>query len=156
MPHIHEKIDITAEALVVYKNKVLLRMHDKYKIWLGVGGHVELDEDPNQAVIREVKEEVGLDIKLVALQNLFNAEVPDYRELVPPIFMNRHKINEKHEHVTLWFFAISNTDRIVQPAGMQSECKWFSLEDLDDLKYGIRDSIIFYAKAALKELSNVQ
>lgn len=37
-----------------------MRRHDKYKIWLGVGGHIELDEDPNQAALREVKEEVGL------------------------------------------------------------------------------------------------
>lgn len=52
MPHIHEKIDFTAEVFVVYKNKVLLRLHDKYKIWLSVGGHIELHEEPNQAAVR--------------------------------------------------------------------------------------------------------
>ncbi len=62
MPHIHEKIDFTVEVFIVYDNKVLLRKHDKYKKWLSIGGHIELDEDPNQAAIREVKEEVGLDI----------------------------------------------------------------------------------------------
>jgi len=46
MAHIHEKIDFTASVFVVHKNKVLLRMHDKYKMWLSVGGHIELDEDP--------------------------------------------------------------------------------------------------------------
>ena len=55
MPHIHEKIDFAVEVFVVHKNKVLLRKHDKYKTWLGVGGHIELDEDPNQVAIREVK-----------------------------------------------------------------------------------------------------
>ncbi len=35
--------------------KVQLRKHDKYNIWLSVGGHIEPDEDPNQAAIREVK-----------------------------------------------------------------------------------------------------
>src|SRR3989344_1951021 len=108
MPHIHDKIDFTSEVFIVYKNKVLLRKHDKIKktmghphlkvgvckapcflddpklktvkllphskecgfkfmdikIWLSVGGHIEHDEDPSQAAIREVKEEVGLDVKL--------------------------------------------------------------------------------------------
>jgi 8-oxo-dGTP pyrophosphatase MutT (NUDIX family) len=60
MPHIHEKIDFTAETFIVYKNKVLLRLHDKYKFWASVGGHIELHEDPNEAAVREAKEEVGL------------------------------------------------------------------------------------------------
>ena len=64
MPHIHEKIDFTVEVFIVYKNKVLLRMHDKHKIWLSVGGHIELDEDPIQAAICEVKEKLGLMLKL--------------------------------------------------------------------------------------------
>ena len=59
MPHIHEKIDFTAEVFIVHHNRVLLRLHDKYNIWLSVGGHIELNEDPMEAAIREVKEEVG-------------------------------------------------------------------------------------------------
>ena len=56
MPHIHEKIDFTVGVFVVHKNKVLLRKHDKYHLWLDVGGHVELNEDPTEAAVREVKE----------------------------------------------------------------------------------------------------
>ena len=32
--------------------------HDK---WIGVGGHFEADESPEECVLREVKEETGLD-----------------------------------------------------------------------------------------------
>ena len=64
MPHIHEKIDFTSEVFIVYQDKVLLRIHDKYGRWLSIGGHIELDEDPVQAAIREAKEEVGLDIEI--------------------------------------------------------------------------------------------
>ena len=55
MPHIHEKIDFTVEVFVVHNGRVLLRKHDKLKFWLSVCGHIELDEDPNQAAVREVK-----------------------------------------------------------------------------------------------------
>ncbi len=47
MSHIHEKIDFTVDVFVVHENKVLLRMHDKYHLWLAPGGHIELHEDPN-------------------------------------------------------------------------------------------------------------
>ena len=83
MPHIHEKVDFTVEVFIVHNGKVLLRKHDKYKIWLSVGGHIELDEDPNQAAIREVKEEVGLDVKLFGTAPSFGAQGIEYRELIP-------------------------------------------------------------------------
>ena len=63
MPHIHEKVDFTVEVFIVYKNKVLLRMHDKHHAWISIGGHIELGEDPEESAIREVKEEVGLEAK---------------------------------------------------------------------------------------------
>ena len=61
MAHIHTEpgqIDFVVNVYVVYKNKVLLRFHEKYFLWLSVGGHVELNETPEVAAVREVKEEV--------------------------------------------------------------------------------------------------
>ena len=150
MPHIHDKIDFTAEVFVVYKNTVLLRKHDKYKIWLSAGGHIELDEDPNQAAIREVKEETGLNVELIGkVQDLHN-EVEGYKELIPPNFLNRHKISDFHEHITFVYFAIAQNNNLTQGEGeVSDECRWFTEEELDDQKYGIRNSIKFYAKSAI-------
>src|SRR3989338_7248349 len=107
MPHIHDKIDFTSEVFIVYKNKVLLRKHDKYKIWLSVGGHIELDEDPNQAAIREVREEVGLEVQLYHDNSYPLTRTAEYAELIPPQFLDRNKISATHEHVTLVYFAQS-------------------------------------------------
>ena len=153
MPHIHEKIDFTVEVFVVYKNKVLLRKHDKYKIWLSVGGHIELDEDPNQAAIREVKEEVGLDIELYNKINLNNINNPNFKDLIPPIFMNRHRINETHEHVTMVYFAKSTSDRLILSETEKTEdCRWFTLEELDDPTLDVQPKVKEYAKYALETL----
>lgn len=154
MPHIHEKIDYTADVFVVYKNKVLIRMHDKYKIWLAVGGHIELDEDPNQAAIREVKEEVGLNVELVGVAPVFNEDSPEYKELFPPRFMNIHAINPTHKHISLVYFAKSQTDE-VKPSGsdMSNEWHWFTKEELEKNDTGIKASIRHYALTALKELA---
>ena len=155
MPHIHEKIDFTAEVFIVYQDKVLLRQHDKYKKWLSVGGHIELDEEPNQAAVREVKEEVGLDITLHNEEDLSITEGHGYQELIPPEFMNIHKINDTHQHITLVYFAKSNTDQLVLSEDEKSDgCKWFSKEELDDQHYGISEVIKKYAKTALQKLAN--
>ena len=49
MPHIHEKIDFTVAIFVVHDGKVLLIHHRKLDQWLPLGGHIELDEDPEIA-----------------------------------------------------------------------------------------------------------
>lgn len=152
MPHIHEKIDFTAEALVVHKNKVLLRKHDKYDLWLGIGGHVELDEDPNEAVIREAKEEAGLTVKLVGKTvSLKNA--PDEKDLVPPRFLNRHRINPTHEHVDMIYFATTDTDKVIEGDGEAAKgFHWFTKKELADPKWQIKESIRHYAQKALEEV----
>jgi len=156
MPHIHYYIDRTVEVFVVYDDKVLLRRHDKYFKWLSVGGHVELNEDFNQAAIREVKEEVGLDVEL-----FYEGKIPltngrGYKELVPPQFTNIHRINETHRHETFVYFASSTTNRLVLSEEEKSEeCRWFTREDLIDYKRDDLDETIRnYALSALDKLSS--
>lgn len=52
----------TATAIIVHDNKALLHLHKKLNIWLPMEGHIDRDELPQDAVLREVKEECGLDI----------------------------------------------------------------------------------------------
>jgi 8-oxo-dGTP diphosphatase len=152
MPHINELIDFTVEVFIVHNNKVLLRKHDKYGIWLSVGGHIEPHEDSNQAAIREVKEEVGLDIELLPTSKILDSDKETYKHLIAPAFMNRHLIKNKHEHVTLIHFAKSYTNEIKQLAEkeLSKECKWFSLEELQRLNEGITKTVKNYAKQALQ------
>ena len=154
MPHIHDKVDFTVEVFIVYDNTVLLRKHDKYKIWLSVGGHIEPDEDPIQAAVREVKEELGLDVVLFG--DVHHSEKSEnFKELLPPRFMNRHRISDTHEHITFVYFAKTNTNTIQQgEVEISDEVHWFTLSGLDDPKYALRDNIKYYAKRALAELKD--
>lgn len=153
MPHIHDKIDFTVEVFVVHKDRVLLRKHDKHGIWLSVGGHIELDEDPTEAAVREVMEEVGLDVELSDSLLPFHLREADYRELIPPKFMNRHRISPTHEHLTLTYFATTKTDTITNDGRERSEkCRWFTREELQGKEFTIRDPIRVYALVALQEL----
>lgn len=152
MPHVHDKIDFTVETFVVFSDKVLLRKHDKYNIWLGVGGHVELDEDPNETALREVKEEVGLDVMLVDTRN-FKEDTGDRKELIAPISLHRHKISDTHEHVAMFYVATSKTDKVI-PEKEGAEWVWLSEEDLEK-RNDIPANISFYAKRALEIVKNL-
>ncbi|MEC9365812.1 MAG: NUDIX domain-containing protein, partial [Chloroflexota bacterium] len=44
----------------MWNRGIFLHRHPKIKLWLPPGGHVEADEDPVEAVLREIKEETGL------------------------------------------------------------------------------------------------
>jgi 8-oxo-dGTP pyrophosphatase MutT (NUDIX family) len=150
MPHIHEKIDFVVETFVVYQNKVLLRMHDKFKMWLSIGGHIELDEDPNQAAVREVKEEVGLDIKLYDGNKSTCPDTKEDKQLIPPIALSRHFVNPTHEHVCSTYFATATSDKVI-PEKPTDEWKWVTKEELDTMD--LLPFVSYYAKEALKRLS---
>jgi ADP-ribose pyrophosphatase YjhB (NUDIX family) len=154
MAHIHEKIDYTADVFVVHQGKVLLRMHEKYGVWLTPGGHIELDEDPVQAALREVKEETGLEVTLWEGNKSPVNDDARVKILVPPVCMNRQRINDTHEHVSMVYFATTTTDEIKPQAGeVQDACKWFTKEELDttDIPENIREYATFALDTLAKE-----
>ncbi|HSR89258.1 MAG TPA: NUDIX domain-containing protein [Candidatus Udaeobacter sp.] len=155
MPHIHDKIDFCSETFIVFKNKVLLRKHDKYKIWLSVGGHIELDEDPNQAAVREAKEEVGLDVVL----HKEEGEQPELKgarnkSLIPPQFLSMHQVTSEHAHIVFIYFGTSETDQLkLSETELTDECRWFTKEELIKNDCGISEMVQLYALKALEKLS---
>lgn len=72
MPHIHDLIDFIVNIFIVYENKVLLIYHKQLNKWLSIGGHIELNEDPEEALFREVREECGLEIRVLGEKPEFN------------------------------------------------------------------------------------
>jgi 8-oxo-dGTP pyrophosphatase MutT (NUDIX family) len=61
----HSGRHFTVAVFVVWEGKVLLHLHRKLAMWLPPGGHVERDEIPDDAAVREVFEETGLNVELV-------------------------------------------------------------------------------------------
>jgi 8-oxo-dGTP diphosphatase len=147
MSHIHDLIDFTVNAYIVHDEKVLLVHHTELNRWLGVGGHVNLDEDPEQAVLRKAKEEAGLEIELVGQRP--GLRDTDNKPLIAPTFMDIHPISFTHRHIGMNYIARSATDEVTQ-AAEHDQIRWFTLKELGDAKFGIAPAIQFYAKEALK------
>ncbi len=155
MPHIHEKIDFTVDVFIVFQNKVLIRKHEKYHKWLSVGGHIELDENPNQAALREVMEEVGLHVTLYNKNPTPNLNQPRYTELIPPVYLNIHTISNTHQHMSHVYFAQATSNYISPQTDHEkdAECIWLTLEELKKHSE-IDHRIKFYAKKALEVLGS--
>jgi len=103
MAHIHEKIDFTVAIFVVHDGEILLIHHRKLDKWLPLGGHIELDEDPEQAALREAKEESGLEVELLGERPPTTG--PGTRPLIAPRFLDIHRINDMHEHIGMMYWA---------------------------------------------------
>ena len=151
MPHIHTLIDFTVGAFIVHHDKVALIHHRELKKWLSVGGHIELDEDPDEALFREIREEAGIDRKdLIVLSEKPTVKDPNVTFLYTPQFLDIHKISETHRHVVLVYFLVSKTDRLKLNEKEHHEIRWFSADDLNDPGYYISPQISLYAKEALR------
>ncbi len=56
--------DFTVAVFVVHRDRVLLHFHQKLQRWLPPGGHIEPNELPDEAALREVMEETGVACRL--------------------------------------------------------------------------------------------
>ncbi len=59
------KRHFTVSGFIVEGDSTLLHWHTKLQIWLPSGGHIDPDEDPVQAVVREALEETGIACEVI-------------------------------------------------------------------------------------------
>ncbi len=157
MPHIHKEIDYTVDVYIVCKKKVLLRLHEKYHLWLVPGGHIELNETPEEAALREAKEETGLDISLYVPSSFVNIPNDNGHELIQPQFLNIHDIPglpHRHQHMSFVYFATSTNDAIkpTYEYDRSDDYLWLTAEEVKNKK-DIKEQTRHYALSALAALS---
>jgi 8-oxo-dGTP pyrophosphatase MutT (NUDIX family) len=150
MAHINELIDYTVVIYIVFKNKVLLVNHRKLKKWLPLGGHIELNENPEEAAIREAKEESGLDIEIIAEKP--EVKDPQNKILPRPEYLDIHRIDDKHRHIGIVYFARVKSGNAKLAEAEHSDIGWFSVKDLESVKLNLGNAIKFYAGKALAKL----
>jgi 8-oxo-dGTP pyrophosphatase MutT (NUDIX family) len=150
MAHIHEKIDFTVAIFVVRQGKVLLIHHRNLDKWLPLGGHIELNEDPEAAALREAKEESGLEVELLGERP--PTTEPGTRALIAPRFLDIHRITDTHEHIGMIYWARPRNGTLALSASEHHDIRWCSAADLDQLKPPMSRAVKWYCRAALKEV----
>lgn len=149
--HIHEKIDFTVAVFIVQNGRVLLVHHRKLNKWLPIGGHIELDEDPEQAALREAREESGFDVELIGERP--PTTEPGTRALLAPRFLDIHRISETHEHIGLIYWARPKNGSLTLAVEEHHDIAWHGADELDALTPPMSNAVKWYCRKAIEEVS---
>jgi 8-oxo-dGTP pyrophosphatase MutT (NUDIX family) len=124
--------DFTVAVFVVHRDHVVLHRHAKLGMWLPPGGHIERDELPDEAAIREVIEETGIAVELIGERGI-GIDYPDQPiQLVRPEGIQLEVIADDHQHIDLIYFArpVGATDRLPD---LLDGMAWIASDALDRL-----------------------
>lgn len=137
MPHIHELKDFTTSAFVLHPTepKLLLLKHRKIGKWLQPGGHVELHENPLQALEHELEEETGLlstDWVFIDQPDQPNVRHETNNEMTLPLpfHFNVHNFNETHQHIDICYLVKATTDNLTENPDGADEIRWLSMDEI--------------------------
>jgi 8-oxo-dGTP pyrophosphatase MutT (NUDIX family) len=150
MPHIHEKIDFTVAIFIVRDAKILLVHHRQLDKWLPVGGHIELEEDPEMAALREAREESGLEVELLGERPPTTES--GTRALIAPRFMDIHRITDTHNHIGLMYWARPRPGSVTLAGAEHHAIRWCSSAELDSLSPVMSNAVKWYCRKAIQEI----
>ena len=95
----------TATGFVVQTSRTLLHWHKRLQQWMPPGGHIEPDEDPVQAVLREIREETGATAEVIPAVPALPFPYPG--QVQPPytiLLEDSAEAGEPHQHIDLIYF----------------------------------------------------
>lgn len=130
----------TATAFVVNAGMTILHEHPKLNLWLPPGGHLHRDELPHQAAVREVREETGLEIDLLAEATGPHSDTArplPQPETIQLEDINIHEEGVGHQHIDFIYFATA-TSRTISPAPDEtgvSQWEWVDATTLEEARF---------------------
>lgn len=118
--------------------KFLLVKHRKTGKWLQPGGHIELNEDPEEAALRETFEETGINVTLIGKR------FPRKQDFITPLAFQKNIIENGHIHIDIVYLAypLENQKEVINYNETEG-LGWFTLDEIinsefqtfDDVKY---------------------
>lgn len=128
----------TATVYVVNDGATALHEHKRHGIHIPPGGHIDRDELPHEAGLREVHEETGLEATL--LEDTFDPGIPDVETLPQPRHHLLYDINVHgelvgHQHIDLIYYA-TVPHREITPDEEEAAADawdWYTPSDLREL-----------------------
>lgn len=117
--------EILGGALVYARRENLLYLafvHDVFGYWTLSKGKIEEDENIEEGTVRKIKEEIGLDIKIIKKlgENEYVATHPEKGKTL--------------KHVTYFLAESEYRELVLGESGGLDEAKWFQLSEVPELK----------------------
>lgn len=131
---IERHFHVTVYVLNQETKKFLLIKHKKIGKWLAPGGHIDANETPDCAALRETKEETGLTV------NLIGERLPKETDMVRPFGIQLNVIKDgEYEHMDLIYLAHPDIGQIIMNEEETDGIEWFSLEQIKDPSFNTFD-----------------
>ncbi|MFB8891829.1 NUDIX hydrolase [Microbacterium plantarum] len=135
-----KQFTVSGYVLNPAEDRILLIHHKKLAKWLPPGGHVDEDETPQAAVVREVFEETGVAAELRPHAGVdLAADGRTEAQLDLPISMSYQLIPQRpgepaHIHMDMAFVLHTSERGALTPAaGEVHDAGWFSSIEIDEL-----------------------
>ncbi len=134
----------TVAVFVVWDGSVLLHLHRKLGMWLPPGGHIEPDELPDDAAVREVLEETGIEVELVGERR---EDIVDPVQLIRPAGIQLEDIGPGHQHIDLIYFAKPTGPTAIRDEFTRDKVDWYAPGDWDGME--VNDEVCGWCERAL-------
>ena len=140
--------DFTVAVFVVQRDRVLLHFHRKLNRWLPPGGHIEPNELPDAAAVREVLEETGINAVLHCQSLIPAGGTGEPMQLCRPIGIQLEDISPGHQHIDLIYFATAADEMEPANSGWYTASEWNTL--------GLGSEVSRWCSLAVEKLGNVR
>lgn len=109
--------------------KILLVFHRKFHRWVQPGGHIENNETPEEAALREVYEETGLKVKLLG------ERFPREDDFIRPLGIQCNRNLKGDMHIDITYVAVPySEEEVILNKDESLGIGWFSREQLEAIE----------------------
>ena len=120
------KLNVRAAAVIIHNNKVLVHKNINSNHYALIGGRVEIGEDSETTVKREIKEELGKDIEITGyistIENFFEMKDSKYHEIM---FVHMAEfVNEEDKKIDYEMKNVEGKDYL--------HYEWLNLDKIED------------------------
>jgi len=122
---------VTTIYLVNENNHVLLTWNKNLQTWIPVGGHIELGETPEDAILREVAEETGFEFEFM---HPASTESNGIVRVLKPHRIQIEKVPHHNYHMNVVFMGKCTKFNDKDKTDENEKLKWFSEEELNKIK----------------------
>ncbi|MFB6246330.1 MAG: NUDIX domain-containing protein [Candidatus Pacearchaeota archaeon] len=121
-----QKHKLIANGYIVNADKFLVVRRSEESggagTWEFPGGHIEFGEHPDNAVVREVKEETGLDLKPKYVYRIFSKEY--------------EKEDKKVHKIRIVYYFETSEDKVKLDPREHDDYRWLSKDELEGFLIG--------------------
>ena len=129
-----------ATGYVVRGGKTLLLYHKKLKMWLPPGGHIDEGELPDEAVLREIREETGLEAEILSPKRKSDHREKGVQYLHVPNHVQLEDIPDHPQHIDLIYYCRVKDAADAALSAEHDAMRWHSAAELKTADH-VRDEV---------------